>query len=144
MFYRLVTLLSFAVLGTVAVASAQLRYVDNEGIVHWVQTPEQIPPEYRENATRPRLPEIDAAKGEDRAVRTRRKSVEADNARERERRASTYWIIGNNGRRYAGPFRSGAECAAATVHGHALPNWRLEEAKLEGVTTIRCANENGD
>jgi hypothetical protein len=64
----------------VAPAAAQLRYMDNQGNVHWVQTPEHIPPEYREKAEQPKLPEIDAGKGEDQTARARRKAFEAETA----------------------------------------------------------------
>src|SRR5260370_41099059 len=36
-------------------ASAQVRYVDGQGVVHWVQSLDQVPPEYRGQG-QPRLP----------------------------------------------------------------------------------------
>ena len=74
------------VIGLLAVAApapAQLRYVDSQGVVHWVQSQNQIPPEYREKAEQPKLPDIDATKGEDPAARSRRKVFEAESARQR-------------------------------------------------------------
>jgi hypothetical protein len=53
-------------------AEAQVRYVDKNGVTHWVQTPEQVPPEYRGRIDQPRLPGIDVSKGEDSAARARR------------------------------------------------------------------------
>ena len=74
-----------ALLTVAASAAAQIRYVDSAGVVHWVQSPAQIPPEYREKAEQPKLPEIDAAKGEDPNARARRKAFETDRTREQER-----------------------------------------------------------
>lgn len=65
-------------LASVAPVAAQLRYVDRHGVVHWVQTRQQIPPEYRDKAEEPALPHIDAGTGEDPEVRARRKAFERD------------------------------------------------------------------
>ncbi len=35
---------------------AQMRYVDDRGQTHWVQSPDQIPPQYRGQADSPQLP----------------------------------------------------------------------------------------
>lgn len=37
-------------------AQTILKYIDNDGVTHYVQSEEQIPPEYRAGATRPKLP----------------------------------------------------------------------------------------
>ena len=72
-----------ALLTVAASATAQIRYVDSAGVVHWVQSPAQIPPEYREKAEQPKLPDIDATKGEDPAARSQRKAFEAESGRQR-------------------------------------------------------------
>jgi len=68
-------------------AEAHVRYIDKDGVAHWVQTPEQVPPEYRGKAEQPTLPEVDAGKGEDPAAQARRKAFEDESGRESLRRA---------------------------------------------------------
>jgi len=80
---------STAVLMLVVLSStnthAQYRYVDDQGVVHWVQSPNQIPRAYRDKIEQPKLPEIDAGKGEDPAARTGRKAFDAEQERKRAR-----------------------------------------------------------
>ncbi len=54
----LATVMGVAVLLGAAASYAQVRYLDDNGVTHWVQTPEQIPPQYRGRETTPGLPEI--------------------------------------------------------------------------------------
>jgi hypothetical protein len=42
----------------VTVVVAQIRYIDKDGVTHWVQHPDQVPPEYREKVEMPRLPSM--------------------------------------------------------------------------------------
>src|SRR3990172_5536504 len=44
-------------------AVAQVRYVDEKGVPHWVSSPDEVPQQYRNTATNPRLPEINPQKG---------------------------------------------------------------------------------
>lgn len=60
------------VLGVALMLSTQVfaqpfRYVDDQGGVHWVQSREQIPEEYRDKAETPRLPNINLHEGKPRA-----------------------------------------------------------------------------
>lgn len=74
--HPLIVVFAFVVLGLFPdCTEAQLRYVDKDGVVRWVQTPEQIPPEYRPGATQPNLPEIDPNEGEDPAARGEAQSI---------------------------------------------------------------------
>ena len=56
-----------AVLGlttVVGIASAQpYRYVDEQGVPHWVQSLDQIPEHYRDKSGAPRLPSVDTKQG---------------------------------------------------------------------------------
>lgn len=44
-------------------AEAQFRYVDKDGVSHWVQTQDQVPPEYRGKIEQPKLPGTEVSKG---------------------------------------------------------------------------------
>src|SRR5438128_8609957 len=45
-------------LAAAGVTEAQVRYVDGQGQVHWVQAEAQIPEQYRQSATAPQLPSL--------------------------------------------------------------------------------------
>jgi hypothetical protein len=60
------TILTFVfVLVVTTSAEAQLRYIDQAGGVHWVQSVEQVPPEYRGALTSPALPDVYVNTGAD-------------------------------------------------------------------------------
>jgi hypothetical protein len=55
--------LSFLLVLTPLAASGQVRYVDENGVAHWVGSAEQIPERYRERAQPLRLPEMSSDAG---------------------------------------------------------------------------------
>ncbi len=49
-------------------AEAQMRYVDEKGVTHWVSSEEQIPPQYRNKAEAPGLPSVNLRDGAPRST----------------------------------------------------------------------------
>ena len=51
------------VLAVAGQSTAQVRYVDEKGNSHWVGSEAQVPEQYRDKATTPALPQMDANNG---------------------------------------------------------------------------------
>lgn len=69
--------MAVAVLASAGTAVAQVRYVDKDGVAHWVQSAEQVPPEYRRQQ-QPPLPSIiiDGSERHSSNTSTRRKECD--------------------------------------------------------------------
>lgn len=61
----------FVVLALGLPAAAQIRYVDDQGLAHWVQSPTQVPEKYKAKSSTPTLPNVDLGAGADRVQQTR-------------------------------------------------------------------------
>jgi hypothetical protein len=83
---RQFALIALVTVAFVSAVDAQYRYVDDRGIAHWVQSPNQIPPQYREKAEQPKLPQVDAFTGEDPKTKARRNAIGVENERQQRQR----------------------------------------------------------
>jgi hypothetical protein len=73
---------------THAMAQA-MKYVDRQGMPHYVQSADQIPPEYRSKVETPQLPNIDPSKGENQEAAARRRQFENEAIRQRDQKSAT-------------------------------------------------------
>lgn len=61
------------VLISISPCYSQVRYTDEQGVAHWVETQGQVPDRYKTGATKPALPDVDGGASGDPAAQARRR-----------------------------------------------------------------------